>query len=133
MCFSVNQIDDLQTSNKKQSWTFRLPFFKTWAEVNELCILCDCFQYYESTVLIRSGFYEHTSPQNFSLPIVHSCCHALANCSFFENSQYMPDFVGFQYKVILDLYRILFRAVVIFGPEHDFLFKSASTYCDSKL
>ena len=25
MCFSVNQIDDLQSSNKKQSWTFRLP------------------------------------------------------------------------------------------------------------
>ena len=41
----------------------------------------------------------------------------------------MPDFLGFQYRVILDLYRILFHAVVIFGPEHDFLFKSASTYC----
>ena len=25
MCFSVNQIDDLQSSNKKKSWTFRLP------------------------------------------------------------------------------------------------------------
>ena len=25
MCCSVNQIDDLQSSNKKQSWTFRLP------------------------------------------------------------------------------------------------------------
>ena len=43
----------------------------------------------------------------------------------------MPDFLGFQYRVILDLYRILFHAVVIFGPAHDFLFKSASTYCDS--
>ena len=42
----------------------------------------------------------------------------------------MPDFLGFQYRVILDLYRILFHAVVIFGPEHDFLFKSASTYCE---
>ena len=31
--------------------------------------------------------------------------------------------------MILDLYRILFHAVVIFGPEHDFLFKSASSYC----
>ena len=43
----------------------------------------------------------------------------------------MPDFLGFQYRVILDLYRILFHAVVIFGPEHDFLFKSAATYCGS--
>ena len=25
MCFSVNQIDDLQSSNKRQSWTLRLP------------------------------------------------------------------------------------------------------------
>ena len=31
--------------------------------------------------------------------------------------------------MILDLYRILFHAVVIFGLEHDFLFKSTSTYC----
>ena len=30
----------------------------------------------------------------------------------------MPDFLGFKYRVILDLYRILFHAVVIFGPEH---------------
>ena len=28
MCFSVNQIDDLQNSNKKLSWTFRLPWSK---------------------------------------------------------------------------------------------------------
>ena len=28
MCFSVNQIDDLQSSNKKQSWTFRLPWYE---------------------------------------------------------------------------------------------------------
>ena len=27
MCRSVNQIDDLQSSNKKYSWTFRLPCF----------------------------------------------------------------------------------------------------------
>ena len=26
MCFSVNQIDDLQSSNEKYSWTFRLPW-----------------------------------------------------------------------------------------------------------
>ena len=30
----------------------------------------------------------------------------------------MPDFLGFQYRVILNLYRILFHAVVIFGPQH---------------
>ena len=36
MCFSVNQIDDLQsTSNKKYLWTFRLPWFlQFW--INEL-------------------------------------------------------------------------------------------------
>ena len=33
--------------------------------------------------------------------------------------------------VILNLYGINFHAVVLFRPEHDFLFKSASTYCDS--
>ena len=37
-------------------------------QINEFCILCDCFQYYESKVLIRSGFYAHTSPQDFSFP-----------------------------------------------------------------
>ena len=47
------------------------------------------------------------------------------------NFEYMPDFLGFQYRVILDLYRIFFHAVVVFGPEHEFLFKSASTYCDN--
>ena len=31
--------------------------------------------------------------------------------------------------VILNLYGIPFRAVVVLGPEHDFLFKSISTYC----
>ena len=45
------------------------------------------------------------------------------------NKKSYSDFLGFQYSMILDLYRILFHAVVIFGPEHDFLFKSASTYC----
>ena len=44
----------------------------------------------------------------------------------------MPDFLGFQYRVILDLYRILFHAVVIFGPNYDFIFNSASTYCAQK-
>jgi hypothetical protein len=29
----------------------------------------------------------------------------------------------------LALYRILFYAVVVVEPEHDFLFKSATTYC----
>ena len=31
--------------------------------------------------------------------------------------------------VILNLYGILFHAVLVFRPEHDFLFKSASSYC----
>ena len=31
--------------------------------------------------------------------------------------------------VILNLYGIPFHAVVVFRPEHDILFKSASTYC----
>jgi hypothetical protein len=34
----------------------------------------------------------------------------------------MPDFLGFQYRGIL----------VVFEPEHDFLFKSATTYCALK-
>ena len=42
----------------------------------------------------------------------------------------MLDFQDFQFSVILNLYRVTFHAVVVFGPEHDFLFKSASTYCD---
>ena len=41
----------------------------------------------------------------------------------------MPDILGFQYRGILNLYRIFFHAVVVFGPEHDFLFKSSSAYC----
>ena len=31
--------------------------------------------------------------------------------------------------VILNLYGILFQAVLVFRPEHDFLLKSASSYC----
>ena len=34
--------------------------------------------------------------------------------------------------VILSLYGIPFDAVVVFRLEHDFLFKSASTYCESE-
>ena len=45
----------------------------------------------------------------------------------------MPDFLGFQYRAILDLYRILFHAVVIFGPEHDFLFKSVTASLQNSL
>ena len=44
----------------------------------------------------------------------------------------MQNFLGSQYRGILDLYRILFHAVVVFGPEHYFLFKSASTYCEQQ-
>jgi hypothetical protein len=35
--------------------------------------------------------------------------------------------------VILNLYGITFHPVVVLGPEHDFLFKPASTYCDRAL
>ena len=52
-----------------------------------------------------------------------SCC--ICKIWVFENSQYMPDFLGFQNMMILNL----FHAVVVFEPEHDLLFKSASTYC----
>ena len=41
----------------------------------------------------------------------------------------MPDFLGFQNMMILNLHGILFHAVVVFGSEHDLLLKSASTYC----
>ena len=34
--------------------------------------------------------------------------------------------------MILNLCRITFHPVVVLGPEHDFLFKSASTYCEVK-
>ena len=47
----------------------------------------------------------------------------------FENSQYMPDFLGFQNMMILNLHGILFHVVVVFEPEHDLLFKPVSTYC----
>ena len=48
----------------------------------------------------------------------------------FEDSQYTTDFLGFLFRVILNLYGITFHPVVVLGPEHDFLFKSASTYCE---
>ena len=41
----------------------------------------------------------------------------------------MTDFLGFWFRVILSLYGITFHPAVVLGPEHDFLFKSASTYC----
>ena len=56
-----------------------------------------------------------------------SCC--IGKTSFFENLQYTTDFLGFQFRGILNLCRILFHALVVFGPEHDFMFKSASAYC----
>ena len=42
----------------------------------------------------------------------------------------MHDFPGFQFRTTLTLYGISFHAVVVLGPELDFLFKSDSTYCD---
>ena len=42
----------------------------------------------------------------------------------------MSYFLGFKFMVILNLHGIPFHAVVVFSPEHDFLFKSASSDCD---
>ena len=44
----------------------------------------------------------------------------------------MRDFLGFQFRFILNLYGIPFHAVVVFRPEQDFLFKSFSTYCEQQ-
>ena len=41
----------------------------------------------------------------------------------------MSYFLGFKFRVILNIYWIPFDAVVVFSLEHDFLFKSESTYC----
>ena len=41
----------------------------------------------------------------------------------------MPELVGFQTMVILDLYGITFNAVGVFGPDFQLLFKSGSSYC----
>ena len=56
-------------------------------------------------------------------------CYLVEKTSF-ENSQYMSDFLGFWFMVILNLYGIPFHAVVVLGPEHDFLLQSTSTYCE---
>ena len=45
----------------------------------------------------------------------------------------MSDFLGYLFMVILNLYGIPFHAVVVVSPEHDFLFKSDSTYCGRQL
>ena len=42
MCFSVNQIDELQSSNKKQSWTFRLPWFKPFQQSRQQALRAHC-------------------------------------------------------------------------------------------
>ena len=44
----------------------------------------------------------------------------------------MRGFLVFQFMVVLKLFGIPIHAVVVFEPEHDILFKSASTYCDSE-
>jgi hypothetical protein len=41
----------------------------------------------------------------------------------------MTDFLGFWFRVILNLYGMTSHPVVVLGLEHDFLFKSAATYC----
>ena len=45
----------------------------------------------------------------------------------------MRDFLGFEFRIILNLYWILFDGVVVFRPEHDILFKADSTYCEKDL
>ena len=49
--------------------------------------------------------------------------------TFLEFFYYVPDFVRFQTRVILDLYGVPFHAMVVVGSEHDFSIKSASAYC----
>jgi hypothetical protein len=44
----------------------------------------------------------------------------------------MSEFLGFSFIVILNLYGITFHPVDVLKPEHDFLFKSTSTYCDEE-
>ena len=41
------------------------------------------------------------------------------------------EFLGFQTMMNMDLWGILFHAVVVFPLEPDFLFKSFSAHCDS--
>ena len=43
---------------------------------------------------------------------------------------YGPEQVGFQTRVILDLWGMVFHAMVAFGLELDFLLDSISTYCE---
>ena len=47
------------------------------------------------------------------------------------SSTYLPELVGFQTMVILNLYCIFFHAVIVFALEFDLLFKYCSTYCIS--
>ena len=55
--------------------------------------------------------------------------HILVNVqSVLGNLKYTPDFLGFQFRVILNLCWIPSHAVVVFVPEPDFLLTSASTY-----
>ena len=49
--------------------------------------------------------------------------------TFLKFFYYVPDFVRFQNRVILDLYGVPFHAMVVVGSEHDFSIKSASAYC----
>ena len=49
--------------------------------------------------------------------------------TFLKFFYYVPDFVRFQTRVILDLYGVPFHAMVVVGSEHDFSIKSASAYC----
>ena len=43
-----------------------------------------------------------------------------------------PEFLGFQTRVILDLWGVPFHAMVVFGLVPDFLIKSTSASCESE-
>ena len=49
--------------------------------------------------------------------------------TFLKFFYYVPDFVRFQNRVILDLYGVPFHAMVVVGSEHDFSINSTSAYC----
>ena len=48
---------------------------------------------------------------------------------FLKNYSYVPEFVGFQTRVILDLWGVPQHAMMVLGLEHNFSFKSSWAYC----
>ena len=51
----------------------------------------------------------------------------------FWKSHRDPEFLGFQTRVILDLWGVPFHAMVVFGLVPDLLIKSTSGYCEQLL